>query len=309
MNRLFTIVLLICATVTTFAVDSAAPESHDDSLRSAIDRVVQNVLKKIPTLTADQMHGSDEHLVAISNVVALFDTQTSNRPDVARTKGIKGSSHLLARIEVSRVFRRLGETIPLIKAETFHEHESHLMALSKALEFFGDPSLQSTANICDPTPCNNGGTCVPLVFGTYYYCVCASPYAGPRNCNFLDPCSTEGGYCYESANCSTEANESGGTGGSGGESNCCFNGGVCQNSCTVSGCSPQIACACPNYWVGEECCICPYGSCGADCELTGCGDCPESCINGVPNFKTAADKFKNGVTRPSKRAAQLSKLK
>lgn len=90
-------------------------------------------------------------------------------------------------------------------------------------------------------------------------------------------CHPNNGYCSpEDYGCVSGPNESGGSGGSGGQSNCCQHGSTCVYVCGPTSCLPSIMCACDpgTFWEGQECCICPQWACGENCELEG-ENCPE----------------------------------
>ena len=126
-------------------------------------------------------------------------------------------------------------------------------------------------NQCDPSPCQNGGTCSPDMINGFS-CTCAAGYEGDTCEIEIDECTERpcqnGGLCmdlfndflcrcgsgYEGRTCETDINEC--------EATPCLNGGTCTNM------------------IGDFSCTCVPGYEGDTCE-TDINECEANpCLNG-----------------------------
>ena len=108
---------------------------------------------------------------------------------------------------------------------------------------------------CDPSPCQNNGSCTDMVNG--YTCECDTGYTGPTClvpplCNDDIPCAN-GGTCLQSSNYTCEC-DAGYTGPTCLEPPICNDDIPCENGGTCEqGSDGQTSCLCPDGFQGTQC--------------------------------------------------------
>lgn len=120
------------------------------------------------------------------------------------------------------------------------------------------PPDTTTTDNCNPSPCQNGGTCSSS--GSGYTCACVAGYDGTECDNNIDECSSNpcqnGGTCSDGVNqytCSCASGYMGATcdTSSGGQDECSSN--PCQNGGTCTDGDNQYTCSCASGFEGVTC--------------------------------------------------------